>query len=227
MNKPRICIIIPVLNDATELAQTLASVNQCLEPLPVMVVDGGSDDDSQAVTQRHACSLIVSEPGRARQMNAGAQTINTQADYFLFLHADTRLPDDASQQLAAAAKRGAIWGRFDVRIKGQSAMLPVVARLMNWRSQLTGIATGDQAIFVKREVFEAVGRFAEQPLMEDIELSKRLRQVAWPTCLRGPVITSGRRWDERGVWHTITLMWRLRWRYWRGVRAEQLARDYQ
>ena len=145
----------------------------------------------------------------------------------LFLHADTRLPPDADAQIQAALARGANWGRFDVRIAGHSCCLSMVAWLMNRRSRLTGIATGDQAIFVRRAEFEAVGGFADQPLMEDIELSKRLRARSRPACLTIRVTTSGRRWDQRGVWRTIFLMWRLRWQYWRGVPAEQLAEQYR
>jgi len=158
-------------------------------------------------------------------MNAGAA--RADGELLLFLHADTRLPDHADAAVLRAVAGGADWGRFDVSIEGRSALLRVVALLMNLRSRLTGIATGDQAIFVRRDLFQRLGGFADQPLMEDIELSRRLRAVSRPACLRARVRTSGRRWDSRGVWHTIVLMWRLRWRYWRGVPPEVLAREYQ
>jgi hypothetical protein len=146
----------------------------------------------------------------------------------LFLHADTTLPADAPAAIAQALAWGADWGRFDVCIAGRSRMLPVVAAFMNRRSRWTGIATGDQAIFVRRTLFNSLGGFPDQPLREDIELSRRLRQRGHaPACLRQRVVTSGRRWDERGAWRTILLMWRLRWQYWRGTPAETLARMYR
>jgi hypothetical protein len=120
-----------------------------------------------------------------------------------------------------------VWGRFDVRIEGKSPWLRVIAHLMNLRSRWSGIATGDQAIFVTRAAFDAIGGFPDQPLMEDIELSKRLKRLSAPACLRGPAVTSGRRWEARGVWRTILLMWRLRWAYWRGASAEILAERYR
>jgi class 3 adenylate cyclase len=133
-----------------------------------------------------------------------------------------------------ALDSGAHWGRFDVRIVGDgggdSAMFPVIAALMNLRSRLSGIATGDQAIFVRRALFEQLGGYAEQPLMEDVELCRRLKALpaaGAPACLRERVATSGRRWLSHGVWRTIVLMWRLRWRYWRGASPEQLARLYR
>jgi len=168
--------------------------------------------------------VVVAERGRARQMNAGAQACG--GALLLFLHADTRLPEAADAMVRAALAVQA-WGRFDVRIDGRPLMLRVVAALMNLRSRLSGIATGDQAIFVRRDVFEAVGGFPDQPLMEDIELSCRLLRVSRPACLRARVRTSGRRWEQRGVWRTIALMWRLRWAYWRGVPAERLAEAYR
>ena len=140
---------------------------------------------------------------------------------------DTTLPEQADAHLLQALSQGHVWGRFDVRIDGRPWMLVVVAWLMNWRSRWTGIATGDQAMFMCRETFAQVGGFAPQPLMEDIDLSQRLRAVGRPACLRQRVLTSGRRWEQRGVWRTIVLMWRLRWRYWRGESAHTLARDYR
>jgi rSAM/selenodomain-associated transferase 2 len=145
----------------------------------------------------------------------------------MFLHADTCLPPLADERVLQALAGGACWGRFDVDIEGRPWMLRVVAWSMNWRSRLSGIATGDQAIFVSRAAFDRVGGFPAQPLMEDIELSRRLKALGRPACLRARVRTSGRRWERRGVWRTIVLMWRLRWRYWRGEPVEQLARAYR
>lgn len=158
-------------------------------------------------------------------MIAGAQSAT--GDALLFLHADTRLPLEGIAQVQEALTRGSVWGRFDVRIEGNSPWLRVIGLLMNLRSRWSGIATGDQAIFVTRAAFDAVGGFPDQPLMEDIELSKRLKRLGKPACLRGPVVTSGRRWETRGIWQTILLMWRLRWDYWLGASAESLAERYR
>jgi rSAM/selenodomain-associated transferase 2 len=220
----KVSIIIPVLNEASGIEQMLTALLALKLPAEVIVVDGGSDDGTIKQAQLPSVLVIEAPRGRARQMNAGAAV--AQADYLLFLHADTRLPESTTQQLERVFKEQAAWGRFDVRVSGQAKMLAVVAHLMNWRSRLSGIATGDQAIFVKRELFEVLNGFADQPLMEDIELSKRLLAHARPLCLKGPALTSGRRWEQHGVWSTITLMWWLRWRYWRGESAEKLAKDY-
>ena len=156
-------------------------------------------------------------------MNAGA-ALGT-GDALLFLHADTTLPDDADRLIAAALARRA-WGRFDLRIAGRHPLLAVVARMINWRSRLTGIATGDQAIFVTREAFLAVGGFPDLPLMEDIAISRRLKRLCRPFCIATPVVTSGRRWEHNGVLRTILLMWRLRLAYYLGVEPARLARRY-
>ena len=220
-------IIVPMLNEAAALPGLLAQLARWrTRGCEVVVVDGGSTDGSAAMARAAGFTVVDAERGRARQMNAGAAL--ARGEVLVFLHADTQLPADAD-----AAVRGALadercdWGRFDVRIAGRSPMLRVVAGLMNLRSRLTGIATGDQAMFVRREAFDAVGGFPLQPLMEDIELSQRLLWRSRPACLRARVTTSGRRWEQRGVWRTIVLMWRLRWAYWRGVPAEVLAEAYR
>ena len=227
MSQRLLAIIIPTLNEAEHIADTLQALRALALDATIIVADGGSEDDTCQAAQSLADLIIQTQAGRAHQMNAGAFSIDQPVQYLLFLHADTRLTQDAARQLESALMSEAVWGRFDVQITGTSWMLPIVARLMNWRSRLTGIATGDQAIFVRRDVFDSIGGFARQPLMEDIELSKRLLQIARPTCLKGPAITSGRRWESRGVWRTIFLMWRLRYRYWRGESADDLARQYR
>ena len=194
----------------------------------VLVADGGSADDTPARARRFGgVEVIEAARGRAAQMNAGAQAASG-ARVLLFLHADTTLPPDADRLIEQALAGGRhVWGRFDVRIAGRPRMLRMVAACMNVRSRWSGIATGDQALFMTRAAFDAIGGFPEQPLMEDIEMSKRLRTLSRPACLRERVITSGRRWESRGVWHTIVLMWRLRWAYWRGASPEVLARAYR
>jgi rSAM/selenodomain-associated transferase 2 len=224
---PSLSIVIPVLNEEPRITSAL----RALAPLrdqghEVLVCDGGSTDATLARCAGLADAVLHSPPGRARQMNAGAAA--ARGEVLLFLHADTTLPGDAPAAIARALAQGAVWGRFDVHIEGRARMLPVIAAFMNRRSRWTGIATGDQAMFVRREVFDSVGGFLDQPLMEDIELSRRLCRLGHPpACLRQRVRTSGRRWDERGAWRTILLMWRLRWRYWRGTPAETLARMYR
>jgi rSAM/selenodomain-associated transferase 2 len=223
---PALSIVVPVLNEAAGIVTTL----QALAPLrergaEVIVVDGGSDDGTVQCAVPWADRVLSSPRGRARQMNAGAAA--ARAPLLLFLHADTQLPDGADAVLHAAMAGGAAWGRFDVQIDGRAPMLRLVAALMNQRSRFSGIATGDQAMFVRRELFERVGGFPDQPLMEDIELSRRLRALAPPRCLRQRVRTSGRRWEAHGVWRTIWLMWRLRWRYWRGESPQTLAEAYR
>ena len=222
----RLSIIVPVLDEASGIAASLAA----LLPLrarghEVIVVDGGSGDDTLALCRGRADAVIEARRGRARQMNAGAA--QARGDVLLFLHADTTLPEQADACIARALTAGAQWGRFDVTIEGASAMFPLIATAMNLRSRRTGIATGDQAIFVRRELFQRVGGFPDQPLMEDVELSRRLRGAAKPRCLHERVLTSGRRWERGGVWPTIVLMWQLRWRYWRGASPETLARAYR
>lgn len=226
MTTPSLTIIMPVLNEAAGLAAAL----QALEPLrargaQIIVIDGDSADNSAARAQAGGAQVINATRGRALQMNAGAQ--QASGEVLLFLHADTRLPFNADaligQALAAGPK---VWGRFDVRIAGKPRMFRVIAAFMNARSRWSGIATGDQAMFMTRAAFEAVGGFPAQPLMEDIELSKRLLTLSRPVCLRAPVVTSGRRWESRGVWRTVLLMWRLRLAYWRGAAPERLAELY-
>lgn len=221
-----VSIVVPVLNEAQHIEFTLARLAPLRQRgVEVVVVDGGSHDETVAQASALADVIVQAPRGRARQMNAGAAA--AQGKVLLFLHADTLLPADADALVQQALAGGALWGRFDVRILGQHSMLPVVAALMNWRSRLTGIATGDQALFMWREVFERVGGFPDQPLMEDIEMSRQLGALAAPVCLPQCVATSGRRWESRGVWRTIALMWCLRWRYWRGESAQRLAEEYR
>lgn len=226
MTPPALSIVVPVLDEASQIEATLAALQPMRQRgVEVIVVDGGSQDGTVELARPWADVLVVAARGRARQMNAGAAL--AQGEVLLFLHADTLLPPHADQQVLRNMAGHKQWGRFDVSIVAHHPMLRVVALLMNQRSRLTGIATGDQAMFVRREVFEHVGGFADQPLMEDIALSRRLRRLSAPVCLPQRVATSGRRWETRGVWRTIFLMWRLRWRYWRGESAEQLAKAYR
>ena len=220
----QLAIVVPVLNEAANLPALCAHLQQIGLDAEVVLVDGGSTDDTVNLARSAGMNMVHASRGRARQMNAGA--LATQAPHLLFLHADTQLPEAALASVQEALQHHA-WGRFDVRIDGQAKMLRVVAALMNWRSRLTGIATGDQAMFMRREAYEQVGGFPDQPLMEDIEMSAALKAISPPACSRHQVITSGRRWEQGGVWRTIFLMWRLRLAYWLGVPAESLARAYR
>ena len=223
----RLSIIVPLFNEAELLPALLERLAQLAQRgSEVIIADGASEDGSAALAESAGLTVLRAERGRARQMNAGAAFSSGQT--LLFLHADTQLPEQAERLIEQAlAGSRHVWGRFDVRIDGRPFMLRVVSRLMNMRSRLTGIATGDQAMFVTRSAFEAVGGFPDQPLMEDIELSRRLLMRSRPACIRRRVVTSGRRWETGGVWRTILLMWRLRWNYWRGVPARQLAEAYR
>ncbi len=230
MPESALSIILPVRNEAAGIAAAL----QALAPLrdrgaQVIVVDGGSSDDTVARAQSVLApdgQLLRSPAGRALQMNAGAQ--QAQGAVLLFLHADTLLPPEADMLVKQALASGShVWGRFDVRIAGRPWMLKVIAALMNRRSRYSGIATGDQALFMTRAAFHAVGGFPNQALMEDIEISRRLLCLSRPACLSQCVVTSGRRWETRGVWRTIWLMWRLRWAYWLGASPDALAQRYR
>ena len=217
----RLSVVVPALNEAAGIRAALAA----LAPLrahghEVIVVDGGSSDDTARLALE-LCDRVLNAPrGRALQMNAGARAAS--GDALLFLHADTRLPDAADQAILSSLKIH-IWGRFDVRIAGRHPLLKIVACAMNLRSRLTGIATGDQAIFVRREAFAG---FPEIALMEDIAFCKAMKRLGPPACRRETVLTSARRWEARGVLRTILLMWRLRLMYFLGARPEQLARIY-
>ncbi len=224
--QPTLSIVMPALDEAAGIVATL----QALAPLrargvELVLADGGSSDGTAGLAAPWVDTVVAAPRGRALQMNAGAA--KARGEVLLFLHADTRLPHQADQLLLQAIAAGACWGRFDVCIEGRPAMLRVVGALMNQRSRLSGIATGDQAMFVTRAAFAQVGGFPAQPLMEDIELSRRLKGLGRPACLRARVRTSGRRWEQRGVWRTIVLMWWLRWRYWRGESPARLAQAYR
>jgi rSAM/selenodomain-associated transferase 2 len=222
----KLSIIIPVLNEGETIAEALdALADPRARGTEVIVVDGGSRDATVQRARPRANRVIPASRGRALQMNAGAE--QAAGDVLLFLHADTRVPADVEHVVRKGLERsGRVWGRFDVKIDGRSPVLSIVAWFMNLRSRLTGIATGDQAMFVRRSTFQAVGGFPAIALMEDIALCKRLKRVSRPLCLRERVTTSGRRWENKGVLNTIILMWRLRLGYFFGADPKELARRY-
>jgi rSAM/selenodomain-associated transferase 2 len=217
----RLSVVVPALNEAPGIQAAL----EALAPLrarghEVIVVDGGSSDGT-AQLALGLCDQVLEAPrGRALQMNAGARAAAGSA--YLFLHADTRLPGRADELVLTALKTH-LWGRFDVKIDSDHPLLGTVGCAMNLRSRLTGIATGDQAIFVRRAAFAGFPAIA---LMEDIAFSRAMKRVSPPACLRARVRTSARRWERRGVLRTVLLMWRLRLAYWRGADPDELARRY-
>jgi len=222
----KLSIVVPVLDEAERIRKALAP----LQPLraaghELLVVDGGSRDGTFEAAHPLADRVLPAPRGRAVQMNVGASVAT--GDVLLFLHADCRLPPSADVAIAGALARGRAWGRFDVTLDGDSHALPIVASCMNARSAATGICTGDQAMFVERAMFDAMGGFPALPLMEDIAISRRLKRFAGPPArLHERVVASGRRWDADGAWRTILSMWALRWAYWRGAKVRDLARRY-
>tara|TARA_R110002072_G_scaffold94299_3_gene208445 strand:+ start:8959 stop:9633 length:675 start_codon:yes stop_codon:yes gene_type:complete len=222
-----ISIIVPILNEAAQLPELLEHLLACKRAsCEVILVDGGSTDQSPEQAEALGFSVVRSKKGRALQMNTGAKFAS--GDILLFLHADTRLPENSDQIIKQAFEdTRSDWGRFNVTISGRAFMFKVIAWFMNHRSRLSSIVTGDQAIFIRKNLFEKMGGFPVQALMEDIEFSKRLKRISKPVALRVKVITSGRRWEQKGIWNTIYLMWSLRFSYWRGVSAEELAAKYR
>jgi rSAM/selenodomain-associated transferase 2 len=224
--QPRVSIVVPVLDEAEGIAAALAS----LAPLrrrghEVIVVDGGSADGTPALACAGADRVVSAPRGRASQMNSGAAL--ARGEVLLFLHADTRIPQDADARvLKGLAESTRQWGRFDVRIEGRSRLFPLIGFFMNLRSRATGIATGDQAMFVRREAFERVGGFPQLELMEDIALSRALKRLSPPVCLGAEAVTSGRRWERCGVLRTVFFMWRLRLAFFFGASPVNLARRY-
>jgi rSAM/selenodomain-associated transferase 2 len=221
----RVSFIVPALDEADGIAPTL----KALQPArrrghEVIVVDGGSRDGTPRIATPLSDAVLAGPRGRAVQMNAGAERAG--GEILAFVHADTLVPSQADRLIGEAVAAGHRWGRFDVRLSGHQPLLRVVERLMSLRSRLTGIATGDQVMFVETALFESVGGFPAQPLMEDVALSRTLRQRERPACLGHPVITSSRRWERDGLLRTIITMWWLRTRYALGAPAERLARAY-
>ena len=222
----KVSIIIPVLNEAEHIADTLVSLaSYRSQGHEVIVIDGGSNDDTVSISEQYADRVLFSDAGRAMQMNSGID--EASGDALLFLHADTRLPADAVTKLIHAVEDGYFWGRFNVRLSGKHFMFRIIECMMNLRSCITGVVTGDQAIFVSHESIEIVGAYPRLPLMEDVVFSKRLRKLGWPACIRQQVVTSSRRWEDKGILRTMLLMWRLRLLFFLGVSADRLARQYQ
>ncbi|WP_445366659.1 TIGR04283 family arsenosugar biosynthesis glycosyltransferase [Methylomonas sp. BW4-1] len=220
----QITIVIPVLNEAGHLVSKLQALQGLRDRCQLLLVDGGSTDDSPFIAAPWVDKVVHSPRGRAMQMNAGAA--QAEAEVFLFLHADTRLPDDAVSLIGHAIAEGFHWGRFDVTFDNAKPIFKLIAFMMNQRSRLTGIATGDQALFMTRQAFTAVDGFPAIALMEDIAISSKLKKRGKPCCIKTEVLTSARRWQQHGLFKTILLMWWLRLAYFFGADPNDLAMCY-
>jgi rSAM/selenodomain-associated transferase 2 len=219
-----ISIIIPTLNESDTLAITLKPLQAFRQTsIEIIVVDGGSRDNTISIASTLADRILSTDKSRTRQMNAGAR--QATGEVLLFLHADTRLPDNAISLIEQHALPGQ-WGRFDVQLNSPRWLLRVNAWLMNYRSCLTGIVTGDQGLFVHRTMFEEVGGFPDIPLMEDIAISKKLKQYNRPICLKSRITVNTRYWEQHGIWRSIFRMWKIRLAYFLGVPTEYLAKKY-
>ncbi|SNT08801.1 TIGR04283 family arsenosugar biosynthesis glycosyltransferase [Pseudomonas segetis] len=224
--RPLLSVIIPARNEAQALPLLLRDLSALhAAGAEIILVDGASEDATCEVARPFVDQLLSSKPGRAQQMNAGAAAAH--GDYLWFVHADTRVDPGSIQSLLDTLLEQPIWGRFDVRLSGPGLLLRLIGAMINLRSRVSAIATGDQAIFVARKTFESLNGYADIALMEDVELSTRLKVLARPRCLRPALLTSSRRWEHNGILRTVVLMWRLRLAYYLGVSPESLARDYQ
>lgn len=220
-----ISIIIPVLNEEQ-------SINALLQQLQiyrqqgheVIVVDGGSVDETISISKPLADKVITSDSGRARQMNKGvAESTN---EVLWFLHADTSIPENVIEIIQSSLVKND-WGRFNVKLSGSHFLFRIIEKMINIRSCFSGVATGDQGIFVRRKIFESVGGYSEVPLMEDVALSKKLKNISQTACIKETLTTSSRRWKKNGIIKTILLMWKLRFLYWIGVTPDKLAKLYR
>ena len=219
-----ISVVIPVLNEEKSIASTLDALRK-LAPHEIIVVDGGSDDSTRDICSRSGIKVITSTRGRSRQMNRGAE--EARGEVLLFLHADTRLPASAFSDIAAAlSDMRFVGGRFDIELDGAQRMLKLIGWMISFRSRLSKVGTGDQAIFVRKDVFERMGGYPDLPLMEDIAFCRELKHRGMIACLRSRVITSARRWESDGVWRTILRMWTLKLLYFAGVPPARLKRYY-
>jgi rSAM/selenodomain-associated transferase 2 len=221
----KISVIVPVLNEEVNLSLISSHLRSLSDRgCEVIIVDGGSCDNTLAICFEITGNVIVSKPGRALQMNSGASIAS--GDVLIFLHADTYLPDNVVQVISESASSENFWGRFDVRLSSERYVYRLIETMMNLRSCLTSIATGDQAIFIRKNLFHRIGGFPEIALMEDIEISCQLKKLSRAVCVKDKVVTSSRRWEKQGVLVTVLLMWKLRLYYFFGVSADRLNQQY-
>ncbi len=221
---PKISIIIPTLNEAAIIDASLRYLQPLRPDCELILVDGGSTDETIILAKPLVDLVLSAPPGRAIQMNVGAQ--QAKSPLLLFLHADTQLPAQFLQLFGNFEASHLCWGRFDISLISRHPLVKIISLMMNWRSRITGICTGDQAMFVRRDAFEAVGRFTEIALMEDIDLSNKLKHLSPPYCIQTKVHSSARRWHTFGPFKMMLLMWSLRLRFYLGVTPEKLAALY-
>jgi rSAM/selenodomain-associated transferase 2 len=220
----RISVIVPVFNEEKNIAVTLEEL-QRLKPDEMILVDGGSSDATREICQRFGVELYLSRPGRAAQMNFGAQ--RARGDVLLFLHADTRLPLSAFDEIRTALRdRKVLGGRFDLQLNNPRPLLKLIGFMISLRSRLSKVGTGDQAIFVRREIFQELGGYPDIPLMEDVAFSRALKRRGSVACLRSRVVSSARRWEVDGIWRTVLKMWTLKALYLLGISPVRLKRYY-
>ncbi len=218
-------IIIPTINEASQIQAVLEPLQSLRQQgHEIILVDGGSEDDTVVKAKNFVDKIVVAKKGRALQQNSGAE--RAIGNYLLFLHADTYLPEDALASIAKIEQEQVEWGRFDVKFDAKQKIFSVIAFFMNWRSRLTSVATGDQAIFVRVDVFKKIMGFPGIALMEDIAISKCLRQYSAAYCIKSKVTSSARRWKKKGIVKTILLMWWLRWCYFLGVSPDKIKEMY-
>lgn len=225
-NSPVLSIIVPVLNEARTITHTLNALKPFRQRgVEVIVVDGGSDDDTAQLAQPLADRVMRGPRGRAAQMNEGAKVAS--GFIFLFLPSGTTLPADADTQVMVGRGRDtSVWGRFDMRLVGEHAFLPIAARILNWRSRMSGIAAHEQAIFVQRETFFRIGGFTDIPVMDDVDISKRLKAISPPICVASRVTVRAKRFDREGFWTTLRMMWLMRFRYRMGMKPDEILKRY-
>ncbi|MES9833219.1 MAG: TIGR04283 family arsenosugar biosynthesis glycosyltransferase [Candidatus Thiodiazotropha sp. DIVDIV] len=222
----KLSVVIPCLNEGDGVEKFLRDLQYLRhQGHQLILVDGGSEPPISTSIASYVDRLLISPPGRAVQMNSGAAIAS--GDLLWFLHADSQIKPGIENAMLTIPQTGSLWGRFDVRLSGKHPLLRVVEWMMNWRSRITAIATGDQGLFVQKKLFEKVGGFPQQPLMEDIEISRRLKRIAAPKCLHERLTASSRRWESGGIVSTILLMWGLRFAYWLGVTPTRLAVLYR
>jgi len=221
----KLSFVIPTLNEALGIEDVLKPL-QCFRHVghEIILADGKSDDDTVELAKSLVDSIVIVEKGRARQQNAGAKEAN--GDWLFFLHADTQIPKNLQKILGSRLNNDIVWGRFDVKLTGCHIYFRIIEKLMNWRSRLTGIATGDQLIFIRADIFKKIGGFKDIDLMEDIEISTRLKAISAPLCFCETVVTSSKKWEKNGIIKTVLLMWWLRLNFFLGRDPKKLQQIY-
>jgi rSAM/selenodomain-associated transferase 2 len=221
----KLSVIVPMLNEAGAIGATLAAIRVGAPDAEIVVVDGGSADGSVEIARPRCEVVIIGERGRAQQMNAGAARSSGEA--MVFVHADTIVPESFARDIETAlADPSVVGGRFDIRLDDDHPLCVLIGALISLRSRISRTATGDQAIFVRRTTFDALGGFPDLPICEDLDFARRLKRAGRVACLRTKVITSARRWRRGGILRTSIRMWTIRLLYLAGVSPSRLSRMY-